>query len=138
MNCGKIPRFLLCNQRIARASSATRVLPERTAFDKVFDIASRRILRASCDLCPFGTRQFSFESVEQFVHHHYLALIEWYFREAIPEAGFEQDGIQRFAAALYSPEQTGEKPFLPTGYVHIAFLRPFERVVVVLAVQSDL
>ena len=48
--------FLLGNQRIARASSATLILLERTALDKVFNIASRCILGTLGDLRPLGTR----------------------------------------------------------------------------------
>ena len=87
---------LFCHKRVICASPTFVIFAEDTLFNKVFNIFQRRICRAFSNLGPLAGSEFTEEAVELHVDDFALAIVHYQVAVALPEAGFGEDGGERF------------------------------------------
>jgi hypothetical protein len=126
------------NQRVASAAAASSVFGEDTARDQIFDVAQGSVLRAFGKLRPFRRCQLAFEAVEQPVQNEALPLVERRGGMRFPKAPFSEDRRQDTLRTVDCAVKATEEPLKPRCDVEIAFLCPFQNLIVRPALKTDL
>src|SRR4051812_34322264 len=69
-------RLFRFSDLIARTAAALRILDQDTFFDEVQNVAECGVLRALCELCPFGRRELPLKTVKQTLQDDALSFVQ--------------------------------------------------------------